>query len=80
MTSRTAFGMSAIFFKTLRWVITRSINKAQGGHGNTQPVNCVAKDPEARSLPLGESRVGGKLGYVTCVHSIEFATFLCHLP
>jgi hypothetical protein len=28
-------------------------------------MNCVAKDPEARALPLGECRVGGKLGYVT---------------
>jgi hypothetical protein len=35
--------------KTLRWVITRSINKAQGGHGSTQPMNCVAKDSEARA-------------------------------
>jgi hypothetical protein len=65
MTSRTAIGMSAIFFKTLRWVITRSINKAQGGHGNTQPMNCVAKDPEARSHLTVDSGVGRKLGYVT---------------
>jgi hypothetical protein len=28
-------------------------------------MNCVAKDPEARALSLGERRVGGKLGYVT---------------
>jgi hypothetical protein len=28
-------------------------------------MNCVAKDPEVHSLPLGESRVSGKLGYVT---------------
>jgi hypothetical protein len=57
--------MSAFVFKTLRWVITRRINKAQGGHGDAQLMNCVAKDPEARALPLGERRVGGKLGYVT---------------
>jgi hypothetical protein len=65
MTSRTAFSMSAFVFKTLRWVITRRINKAQGGHGDAQLMNCVAKDPEACALPLGERRVGGKLGYVT---------------
>jgi hypothetical protein len=73
MASRTAVGMSAIFFKTLRWVITRSINKAQGGYGDTQPMNCVAKEPEARSLPLGESRVGGKLGYVTVIQYLAIA-------
>jgi hypothetical protein len=66
--------MSAIFFKTLRWVITRSINKAQGGYGDTQPMNCVAKEPEARSLPLGKSRVAGKLGYVT-ISSSRLDTF-----
>jgi hypothetical protein len=51
----------------------RSINKAQGGYGDTQPMNCVAKEPEARSLPLGESRVGGKLGYVTVIQYLAIA-------
>jgi hypothetical protein len=67
MIRRTTVGTSAIDLKTLRWVITRSINKAQGGYGDAQPMNCVAKAPEARSLPLGESRVAGKLGYVTSI-------------
>jgi hypothetical protein len=37
-------------------------------------MNCVAKEPEARSLPLGESRVGGKLGYVTRLPSAKADT------
>jgi hypothetical protein len=50
MTSRTAFGMSAFVFTTLRWVITQSINNAQGGDRVAEPMNCVAKDLEARAL------------------------------
>jgi hypothetical protein len=65
MTSRIASGMSAFVFKTLRWIITRKINKAQRGYGGAQPMNCVAKDPEARAHLTVERRVIGKLGYVT---------------
>ncbi|MCY7336675.1 MAG: hypothetical protein LH613_10755 [Chamaesiphon sp.] len=44
MTSRTAIRMSAPVFKTLRWVITRSINNARGGYWDAKPMKRVAKD------------------------------------